>query len=146
MSNDTVNEFTIESVFALSGEETSVTGHMEKGAFRSGESVSLLSTAGIPLLASIRRIGTAETPVNVIREGQKNSLVLNVELQHVVMGSKLTNTGGEETGGATMIVDTGSSGEAVVETENLDPELAECEKLVNTHKYKEAQAKLDAYI
>jgi hypothetical protein len=146
MSNDTVNEFTIDSVFALSGEETSVTGHMGKGAFRPGESVSLLSASGIPLLASIRRIGTAETPVNVIREGQKNSLVLNVEPQHVVVGSKLTNTGNEDAAGATMIVDTGSSGEAVMKTADLDPELTECEQLVNARKHKEAQAKLDAYI
>lgn len=146
MSNDTINEFTIESVFALSGEETSVTGHMEKGAFRPGESVSLLSASGIPLLASIRRIGTAETPVNVIREGQKNSLVLNVEPQHVVVGSKLTNTGGEAAAGATMIVDADSSGEAVMETADLDPELAECEKLVNSRKHKEAHAKLEGYI
>lgn len=142
----TLNEFHVDSVFALSAEETSVTGHVVRGAFRTGESVSLTSASGIPLLAPIVRIGSAETPVSVVREGQRIPLVLHVEPQHVVVGSRLTSKGEDDAYGATMIVDSESEGRSSETAQGLSAELQAIEKLVNNREFHDAHSRLRTYL
>lgn len=146
MADVTVNEFHVDSVFALSADETSVTGHVVRGAFHSGESIGLRSASGIPLLAPIVRIGSAETPVSVVREGQKISLILRVEPQHVVVGSRLTSKGEEDAYGATMIVDSEDGDEAKETAVGLTPEIQEVEKLVNGRRFTDAHSRLRTYL
>ncbi len=140
MANDSVNMFHVDSVFPLSSEETTVTGHVAKGAFRPGESVSLISGSGIPLLAPISRIGSAETPINIVREGQKTSMLLRLEPHHLAPGSVLTGTGNDEAYAATMIVEGGKGTQAA----RTDPELQQIEQQVNARKFQEAFDALQA--
>lgn len=143
MANQGVNEFVVDGVFPLTAETTTVTGRVTKGAFRKGETVSLMSALGIPLLAPIAQLGSGETPVNVVREGQKTTLVLKVESHHVSTGARLTSTGDDEAYGATMIADTSSGGgDAAV----VSPELTEAERLLNARQFEGAKTTLDGVL
>lgn len=98
------NLLVIESAFPKSTTETTITGHIRSGTFRTGDSLTLLTESGMPLVAPIVRIGTAETPLKMARAGQKAIMLLQVEPHHVVPGSSATCVSQEESYAETMVV------------------------------------------
>lgn len=148
-SRGSQNVFQIESVFPLSTNETTVTGRVVEGAFYAGDTVSVLSVGGAPLLAPIARIGSAETPIRVVRQGQQTMMVLGVEPQHVGLGTRITSTGTSEAYAETMVVSSdaeamgGGGGAAEV---GISPELEEVEALLNERRFGPAKERVDAYL
>ncbi len=136
----TGNVFLVESAYPVSIEEVTVTGSVKSGVFHTGDSVSLVSPSGMPLLAPILRIGTAETPVKLARAGQKTVLLLGVEPDHVGPGSRITSTAKEESYAKTMVVSTEPSPSA---RQDSTPALIEAEKLLKQRKYDETLAMLE---
>lgn len=100
----TGNVLVIESAFPKSTDETTITGHVKSGAFRTGDSLTLVTESGMPLVAPIVRIGTAETPLKMVRAGQKAIMLIQVEPHHVVPGSIATCITQEESYAETMVV------------------------------------------
>ena len=141
---DDTNVMIIESAFPVSTDQTTVTGHVKSGVFRTGDMVTLVSPEGMPLTAPIVRLGTAETPVNLVRAGHKAVMLLQVEPHHVVPGSSVTSLAQEAAYAATMVVSTDGQGGGAAE--DVDAELFEVEKLVKHRQYDEAEAALEAYL
>jgi tetratricopeptide (TPR) repeat protein len=134
------NTYIIESVFAASTNETTVVGHVQSGVFHTGDTVTILPPDGAPLLAPILRIGAAETPLNLVRAGQKTVLLLKVEPHLVVPGTMLTSEGQGEYYAATMVVSTEAKRSSNVPA---SAETVEAEKLLKQRKYAEACAALE---
>ncbi len=135
--------FIIESVFPVAMEQTTVTGRVKSGLFRVGDALTLVSPSGIPVLAPILRIGTAEMPLNLVRAGQNAVLLLRTESSHVVPGSVATAEVQEDSYAKTMVVSTDTPKATVRESA---PELSEVERLVKRGKFDEAKPLLEAYL
>lgn len=135
------NVFVIETVFPAATDQAMVTGHVKSGLFRVGDALTLISPEGLPVLAPIVRIGLAETPINLVRAGQKAVMLLRVEPNHVVPGSSATSDIQEESYAKTMVVsvDTPSS-----VPKEFSGDLVEAEKLLKRGKYEEARTALAA--
>lgn len=149
LSEEAANIFAIDSVFPTSMDETTVTGRVVEGAFYTGDSVSLVSPSGLPLLAPIIRIGTAETPLKMVREGQQAVMVLKVEPHHVVPGSRATSSSSSDSHKETVVVsgDSNSPGVQEVKTKaELDSELKEVEGMIAERRVREAHQKLTDYL
>jgi tetratricopeptide (TPR) repeat protein len=144
-TGDSANVYIIESSFPVGTDETTVTGHVKSGSFRTGDSVMLVSPEGMPTLAPILRIGTTETPLKMIREGQKSVMLLSIASNNVVVGYSATSEGQEESYAATMVADTGSNGlqaDLVVNT----PELMDAERRLRAKDYSGARGVLEGLI
>ena len=146
MATDAINEFLVEAVFPQDNQETVVTGFMRKGAFHKGESLSLISAQGIPLLAPIARIGSAETPVNIVREGQKIALSLKVEPHHVSPGSRLTTRSNGDAFGSTVIVTEASSLSATDREVKSQSDLERAQALLDIRAFHEAKDLLKPFL
>ena len=143
------NVFIVESVFPSSSEETTVTGHVAAGTFYAQDSVSLISSTGLPLLVPIQRIGSTETPLKMIRKGQSATLLLQVEPQYVVPGSKLVSSDSADSYAETMVVTDGSvpSVEASPEASMPpDERLLAAERLLNERGIMEVREKLTVFL
>lgn len=138
------NVFVVEQVFPTSTTETTVTGFVKSGVFHQGDSLTLVSPTGMPLIAPLMRIGKAETPLKIIRAGQSTVFLLQVEPHHVVPGSSITCQTEEESYAATMVVDSGSGAGAKLAA--FIPELLEIERMVKTGNFQEAHARLTAHL
>ncbi|HPO14678.1 MAG TPA: tetratricopeptide repeat protein [Candidatus Hydrogenedentes bacterium] len=135
--------FIIESVFPVATDQTTVTGRVKSGLLRVGDALTLVSPAGIPVLAPILRIGTAEMPLNLVRAGQNAVLLLRAEADHVAPGSLATAEVQEDSYAKTMVVSTDTPSTPVRESA---PELSEVERMVKRGKYEDAKVLLDAYV
>lgn len=96
-----------------------------------------------PITGQITRIGTVETPANLVREGDQNTLLLGVEAKHLTPGMIIA-TSEEGTYAPTMIVTEmapAQRGEMAVRPEDL---LA-IEGLINHRQFSEALEALNAY-
>ena len=109
MPSDTDNTFQVDSVFPLSTSETTITGKVTAGVFFTGDEVSVLSPGSPPAQASIVRIGSAETPIRLIRQGQEGMMVLGVEPQHVVPGARITSSSSADAYAETMVMSEGDN-------------------------------------
>jgi tetratricopeptide (TPR) repeat protein len=142
--DDRTNIMLIESTFPVSTEEATVTGHVSQGVFRVGDSVTIVSPNGLPLLAPIKRIGTADTPVNLVRGGQRAIMLLEVEPDKVVPGSALTSTSQEEAHARTMVV--GGQEAMAPSSTDTTAELHRIERQVHSGAYEDAHAALLVYL
>lgn len=139
------NVLVIESAFPKSTEETTITGHVKSGAFRTGDSLTLITESGMPLVAPIIRIGTAETPLKMARAGQKAIMLLHVEPHHVVPGSTATCVSQEESYAETMVV--GMSDDSSASTaSHMGGPLLELDRRMKVGDYNGAKDKLEAIL
>lgn len=139
------NVLVIESAFPKSTEETTVTGHVKSGAFRTGDSLTLVTESGMPLVAPILRIGTAETPLKMARAGQKAIMLVQVEPHHVVPGSAATCVSQEESYAETMVV--GVTDEPAPSTASqMGGPLLELDRRMKSGDYRGAKEKLEAIL
>ena len=138
---DTANIFVVETVYPVATDQTTVTGQVKSGVIHTGDTLTIVSPEGTPLLAPVERIGTAETPLNLVRAGQKAVLLLSVEPHHVAPGMSATCAAQEESYAETMVVSSNGHG---VAASALTPELKEVERRLRQGHYAEAKAALDA--
>lgn len=137
------NVFLIESVFPVSTDQVTVTGRVKSGLFRVGDALTIVSPDGLPLLAPIVRIGTADTPLNLVRAGQQAVMLLHAEPHHVVPGSSATSEAQEESYAKTMVASTDTPISAAKE---LSSALLNAERLLKRGKYDEAKQAIEASI
>jgi tetratricopeptide (TPR) repeat protein len=137
------NILIIESVIPVSTDETSVTGHVKRGVFHPGDTVTIVSPDGMPLLAPVMRIGTQDTPLKLVREGQKAVMLLQAEPNHVSPGSIATCDQSGDAYAQTMVVstDTPSAPE-----EDHPSDLNQAEKLLRRGMHTEAEKYLQSWI
>lgn len=140
------NVFQVDSVFPLSTEETTITGTVTVGAFYTGDTVSIISPGSPPSLAPIVRIGSAETPIRVLRQGQNGMMVLRVESQMVAPGARVTSSGSADAYAETMVMTDPTEAPPAGTPTAGDPALQEAEKLLNDRNFGPAQEKLLAYL
>jgi thioredoxin-like negative regulator of GroEL len=142
-AEDGRNVMTVESVFAVSLEEATVTGHLDSGVFRVGDVLSVVSPEGEVVQAPIRRIGPAETPVNLVRAGQRVVLLLAVDPSCVAPGAALTSATKQEAYAATMMVD---AAQPATDPGTLPQPLVEAERHIRAHAFDDALAALRNYL
>lgn len=133
--------FVIESVFTASVNESTVVGHVQSGVFHTGDNLTLVSPDGMPFIAPILRLGPAETPVNLVRAGQKTLMLLKVDPNLVSPGTTATTEAQAEYYAATMVV---SSEPQAPSSTSVTSEMVEAEKLLKQGKYEEARGVLEA--
>ena len=138
------NVLIVESTFPVSTTEATVTGHMESGVFHTGDTVTVIAENGMPLLAPIRRIGTADAPLKLVREGQRAVLLLEVEPHHVRPGGRLVSRAAEEAYAKTMVVSAASAEDTV--PEELSPEILRVERDIKAGQFESAQHALAGYL
>lgn len=138
------NVLIVESTFPVSTTEATVTGHMESGVFHTGDTVTVIAENGMPLLAPIRRIGTADAPLKLVREGQRAVLLLEVEPHHVRPGGRLVSRVAEEAYAKTMVVSAASAEDAL--PEELSPEILRVERDIKAGQFDTATQTLAAYL
>jgi len=145
----TDNVYQVDAVYPLSTQETTVTGRVVSGAFHTGDTVSVLTPGNPPLLAPIARIGSAETPIRVLRQNQQGMLLLRVEPQYVTPGTRLSSSASAEAYAETMVVrDEGESPQAGgPQTEVVvDPMLYDAEAMLNQRRFAPAKEILVGYV
>lgn len=143
---DGENVLVIESAFPKSTEETTITGHVKSGTFRSDDSLTIITESGMPLVAPIIRIGTAETPVKIARAGQKVIMLLQVEPHHVVPGSSATCVSQEESYAETMVVGMGNEPDGPSTASQMDGPLLELDRKMKSGNFAGAREKLEAIL
>lgn len=140
------NLLVIESAFPKSTTETTITGHVRSGTFRTGDSLTLITESGMPLVAPIIRIGTAETPLKMARAGQKAIMLLQVEPHHVVPGSSATCMSQEESYAETMVVGIHDEVSAASTASQIGGPLLELDRKIRSGDFSGAVEKLSAYL
>jgi len=140
------NVLVIESAFPKSNDETTITGHIKSGTFRTGDSLTIVTPEGMPIVAPIARIGTAETPLKMARSGQKVIMLLQVESHHVVPGSSATCITQEESYAETMVVGMHGPGASPSTASQMDGALLELERKLRGGDYSGALAKLQDHV
>lgn len=140
----TENVLVVESTFPVSTTKATVTGHIPSGVFHLGEMVTITSEAGLPLLAPIKRIGTADAPLKLVREGQRAVLLLEVEPHHVRPGGRIVSRAAEETHAKTMVV--GAAPQPDPSLEELSPELLRIERELKSGNFEPADRALEAWL
>lgn len=140
------NLLVIESAFPKSTTETTITGHIRSGTFRTGDSLTLITESGMPLVAPIVRIGTAETPLKMARAGQKAIMLLQVEPHHVVPGSSATCVSQEESYAETMVVGIKDEVSAASTASQMGGALLELDRKIKGGDYGGALDKLNAFL
>jgi thioredoxin-like negative regulator of GroEL len=138
------NVIIVESTFPVSTTEATVTGHVQSGVFHLGDTVTITTDSGMPVLAPIRRIGTADSPLKLVREGQKAVLLLEVEPHFVRSGGRLVSQAQDDAYAKTMMVGTASGG--AQEPEELSAEVMRLDRDVKAGRHAEAKPGLDAYL
>ncbi len=137
------NVFVIEAAHPVSASQCTVTGAVESGVLHTGDSLSVLSDEGLLLEASILRIGTADTPLNLVRAGQKTVLLLGIEATHIAPGMRATSSAQEEAYAATLVVST-QPAEDLMQERNA--ELSDVERALKRGDFAGALAGLESYL
>lgn len=140
------NVLVIESAFPKSTTETTITGHIRSGTFRTGDSLTIITESGMPLVAPIIRIGTAETPLKMARAGQKAIMLLQVEPHHVVPGSSATCVSQEESYAETMVVGIHDEASAASTASQMGGTLLELDRKIKGGDFGGALEKLQAFL
>lgn len=128
--------FAIEAVYPVSTDQTSVVGHVQAGAIHQGDNLTITTPDGMPTMAPVIRIGSADTPLNLIRAGQQGTLLLGIEPSLVAPGTTAVSGISEEAYAETMMVDT--SGPDQQEETPIDAELARLERLIHKGGFEDA--------
>ncbi len=109
-----------------------------------GDVVTITSEAGMPLLAPIRRIGTADAPLKLVRSGQRAVLLLEVEPHHIRPGGRIVSRVAEDAYAKTMVV--GANNEAEVAQEELSPEILRVERDIKAGNVESAIEAISSYL
>lgn len=81
--SDSENVFIVQAVYPVSTEECSVVGTIKKGVFHVDDIANVVGPSGVLLPAPILRIGPADTPLLLAREGQHIMFLLHIGPEQV---------------------------------------------------------------
>ena len=140
------NVLAIESAFSKTTDETTITGHVKSGTFRTGDSLTIVTPDGMPIVAPVLRIGTSETPIKMARAGQKVIMLLQVEAHYVVPGSSATCMSQEESYAETMVVGITDDAEPASSASMMDSTLMELDRQIRGGKYEGVLDRLHSYL
>lgn len=139
--------FRIESANPIDTDRATVVGYVEQGVIRVGEALLVRGPGGVQALAPVTRIGPADTPLNLVRAGQKALLLLACEPQLLTPGAVLTaSPENNEGGAATMVVEDDHGAMATMLPGAEAPEAIEAERLLRQGRFDEAHDKLQSLL
>lgn len=138
------NIFVVQSSYPISVDECSVIGYVKKGVFHVGDVASLISSSGDTMPAPIARIGPAETPLNLAREGQRVVMSLRVDPAIVDIGSSLYSEERPSGSAKTKMASSNIQQEGI--TIERPSELHSIERLLREKTYDKAEAKLIEFV
>lgn len=142
MSDSGDNLFAVLTAQPLSTDEVVLTGTVKAGTIRRGAWATFDGGSDLPMTAQIIRIGTEDTPLNLVREGTQTTLVLGAEPQHLNAGMTLSISE-EGTFAPTMLLT--ELAPAQRGSLELPPQdLIDIERIVSERKFPEALEKLEA--
>lgn len=136
--------FTVQKVYPVNTHESSVTGIVKKGVFHVNDVAKVISRSGVPVPAPIMRIGPADTPLLLAREGQQAMLLLRVASDKINNGAYIVCTTRSADNRATMVAKPDDTGQ-ICSMECPD-ELAPIKKMIRRGAYYDAEKALKAYI
>jgi tetratricopeptide (TPR) repeat protein len=138
------NLFTVKAVYPISGEECSVTGIVKKGVFRTGDTAYALNRASRRVPALIVRIGPADTPLLLARQGQQAMMLLRIKPDKISPGDTLVYEAQISASDATMTVKSNACGKTIIM--ECPEDLAPIEKMIKRGYYFDAEKSLSRYI
>ena len=142
MADSGENVFEVLTAQPLSVDEVIVTGSVKAGTIRRGAWATFESESDLPMTAQILRIGTEETPLNLVREGTQTTLVLETEPQHVNAGLVLA-VSEEGTFAPTQLL-TELAPAQRGELQLPPQDLIDIDQVISERKFQEAMEKLEA--
>ena len=137
------NIFVVQAVYPISTEECSVVGRVKKGVFHTDDIANVVGAEGALLPAPIMRIGPADTPLLLAREGQRSVMVLRIDPNQISSGTSIICETRRAAHAVTMVAPSKSSKKASLL--ERPAELAPVEKLMKQGAYREAEHLLNAY-
>ncbi len=140
---ETESLFTVKKVYPVSGEECSVTGTVKKGVFHPNDTAYIISRSGARIPAPILRIGPADTPLLLIREGQEGMLLLQVDPKKINPGTSIACSTHSSTDTGKIVIKSDTSDRLIIMERPV--ELIPLEKMIRRGDYQEAERQLNAY-
>ena len=140
---DSENIFIVQSVYPVSTEECSVVGSVKKGVFHVDDIANVVGASGALLPAPIMRIGPADTPLLLAREGQHIMFLLHIAPEQVNPGTSIICETHLDAHAATIMVRPSAS----IQTDILErpAALAPVERMIKQGVYDKAERLLNAY-
>jgi hypothetical protein len=135
------NQFEVKNVRSLGLHGTEATGHVTSGELTTGAWVSFSSPKDIPVTAQIRRIGTADAPLNRARGHEVITLLLEVSADQVAEGTTLETCEDEVSAPALLLTQMGSDARADLPVP--PEELVSIERAIDAGKYAESMRELE---
>ncbi len=135
--------FVVQSVYPVSAGESSVVGRVTQGVFHVNTVAKVTGKSGKRVAAPIKRIGPADTPILLAREGQRTVLVLEIAPDELDAGVSIIGEGREAESDPE--TDTTPATEKTILLER-PAELAPVERLIKQGGYSEAAKLLENYV
>lgn len=136
--------FQVSTAHPLSTDECSVTGAVQRGVFHTGDVAAVISPAGDHIQVPVLRIGPADMPLNLAREGLRTSLLLRVDPVLIGPGASLLFE--PATASPIQPVPGESRRRATSSTIERTSRLNSIERLIKQGEYREAESLLQAYV
>ncbi len=138
------NVLTVQGVYPVSTDQCTVMAHVRSGVFHVNDELVIVAPGNRRSTAPILRIGTAETPINLVRAGQITTMLLKVEPDQIAVGMSLSAAASDEICAATMAADHESRPKPATTLE-MTPELIAIERMMQRGEYGDAERLLNVY-
>jgi len=142
---NTPNVLTVQGVYPVSTDQCTIMAHVRSGVFHVNDEILIVTAGNRRQTAPILRIGTAETPVNLVRAGQIVSMLIEAEPNQIAVGMPLSAAANEDAYAATMAVSHDSQPK-VAGTPEMTPELIAIERMMKRSEYGDAERLLNVYV
>jgi hypothetical protein len=139
------NVLTVQEVYPASTDQCTIMARIRSGVFHVNDELVIIAPANRRIAAPILRIGTAETPIKLVRAGQTVSMLIQVDPDQVVVGASLSATAHEEAYAATMAVDRDAHPKTAA-TREMTQELTAIDKMMKRGEYGDAERLLNVHL
>ena len=136
---------TVQGVYPVSTDQCTIMAHVRSGVFHTGDEVVIVAAGNGRITAEILRIGTAETPINLVRGGQTITMLVQADPSHIAVGASLTGMAREEVYAATMAVDRDAAPKNPP-TREMTQELQAIERMMKRGEYGDAERLLNVHL
>ncbi len=141
----TANVLTVQGIYPASTDQCTIMVHIRSGVFHVNDQLVIVAPGNHRTTAPILRIGTAETPINLVRAGQNVSMLLKADPDQISVGASLSAAANEEAYAATMAVTMDTQPRAAA-TREMTQELIAIEKMMKRGEYGDAERLLNVYV
>ena len=139
------NVLTVQGVYPASTDQCTIMAHVRSGVFHVNDELIIIAPGNQRTAAPILRIGTSETPINLVRAGQTVSMLLKVDPDQIAVGASLNAAAHEDAFAAATAVDRDAHpGKAT--TREMNQELLAIEKMIKRREYGDAERLLHAHL